>query len=125
LSLEPDVTFTGFREDIPEVLRALSVLAIPSKHEATPQAGLQALATQTPVVGSNVGGIPEIIRPGETGRLFPVGDAPALAAALRETLEDSATTRRYAEKGRALVASQFSVEVMLDKLEALYHHYLA
>ncbi|MBM3877752.1 MAG: glycosyltransferase family 4 protein, partial [Verrucomicrobia bacterium] len=66
-------TFTGHRDDIPNVLRALNVLVIPSLHEGVPQAGLQALACGTPVVGSDTGGIPEIIRHGETGRIFKSG----------------------------------------------------
>ena len=116
--LEACFTFTGYREDIPAVLRALSVLAIPLLHEAVPQSGLQALATQTPVIGSNVGGIPEIIRPGETGRLFPAGDAPALAAVIRETLENRKATRVLSERGRAYVAANHSLDVMLDNLVA-------
>ena len=124
LQLADCVTFTGHREDIPAVLRALSVLAIPSLHEGIPQIGLQALAAQTPVVGSNVGGIPTIIRPGETGRLVPPGDAAALAQSLRETLIETAVTRAFTERGRVLVEQQHSLPGMLDQLDALYRRYL-
>src|SRR5207247_919803 len=94
LELADGVTFAGHRDDVPEILRALAILVIPSLHEGIPQIALQALATQTPVIGSNVGGIPTIIRPDQTGRLVPPGDFAALADAIRETLEDSGTTRR-------------------------------
>lgn len=115
------VTFTGHREDVPEVLRALSVLVIPStRHEGVPQIGLQALATKTPVIGSDVGGIPEIIRPGETGRIFPAEDAVALARAIRETIEDSVATRAMVERGFTNVQSSHSLDAMLDRLDALY-----
>ena len=124
LRLGDCVTFTGQRDDVPAVLRALSVLAIPSLHEGIPQTGLQALATKTPVIGSEVGGIPSIIRPGETGRLVPPGDAAALARALRETLEDAATTRQLSERGRGLVEREHSLGGMLDRLEALYRRHL-
>jgi glycosyltransferase involved in cell wall biosynthesis len=126
LDLADVTTLTGHREDVPAILRALSVLVIPStKHEGVPQIGLQALATRTPVVGSDVGGIPEIIRPGETGRIFPNGNAAALAAALRETLEQSRQTQAFSERGRALVETNHSLEVMLDKLDALYLRHLS
>lgn len=119
------VTFTGHREDIPEILRALSVLVIPStQHEGVPQIGLQALATRTPVVGSDVGGIPEIIRPGETGRIFPAGNAAALAVAIRETLEAREVTAVLTRRGRAAVEARHSLDAMLDQLDALYRRHI-
>ena len=123
----PDcVTFTGHREDVPEVLRALDVLVIPStRHEGVPQIGLQALATKTPVIGSDVGGIPEIIRPGETGRIFPSGDAAALARAIRETIKDQTATRAMSERGSADVLARHSLDAMLDRLDALYSRVIA
>lgn len=124
LKLEDCVTFAGQRDDVPAVLRALSVLVIPSLHEGIPQTGLQALATKTPVIGSTAGGIPSIIRAGETGRLVAPGDAAALALAIRETLTDPATTRRLSERGRQLVEQEHSLEGMLDQLETLYQRYL-
>ncbi len=124
LQLGECVTFTGQRDDVPAVLRALSLLVIPSMHEGIPQTGMQALATKTPVVASDVGGIPSIIRPGETGRLVPPGDSTALARAIRDTLQNTAATKRMCEAGRALVEREHGVEGMLDKLELLYRRYL-
>lgn len=119
------VTMLGHREDVPELLRAISVLVIPStKHEGVPQIGLQALACKTPVVGSDVGGTPEIIRPGETGRIFPAGDAQALANAIRETLEQPEVTRQLSERGRQMVEEKHSFEAMLNKLEEIYRRFL-
>jgi glycosyltransferase involved in cell wall biosynthesis len=83
LGLGERVILTGFRRDIPEVMAALDVLALPSvRSEAFPQVIAQALAVGTPVVGTTVGGIPELIRDGETGRLVPPGDSQALAHAI-------------------------------------------
>jgi glycosyltransferase involved in cell wall biosynthesis len=125
LQLQQQVTLTGHREDVPEVLRALDVLVIAStRHEGVPQIGLQALACQTPVVGSDVGGIPEIIRPGETGRLFPAGNAAALAQALRDTLAQVEETRAMTQRGRAMVVERHSLDHMLDQLEQLYQRHL-
>jgi glycosyltransferase involved in cell wall biosynthesis len=123
LGLKPDeeVTLAGHREDVPAVLRSLAALAIPSTgHEGIPQIGLQALATKTPIVGSDAGGIPEIVRSGETGRIFPACDAKALAAAIEATLTQAEETRRFTENGRKLVEREHSLDHMLDRLEGIY-----
>ncbi len=119
------VTFTGHREDVPELLRALNVLVIPStQHEGVPQIGLQALACQTPVVGSDCGGIPEIIRDGETGRIFPAGNAPMLAATIARALEQPDASRQMTARGRELVERCYSRDTMLDVIEEIYRRYL-
>ena len=125
LSAANQMKCLGHREDVPEILRSLSVLIIPStRHEGIPQIGLQALATKTPVIGSDVGGIPEIIRPGETGRIFPAENAQALAAAIRETLFEKDATAKMTETGRKLVESRHSLEAMLDELDGIYRRWL-
>ncbi|PAW89322.1 MAG: hypothetical protein B9S33_03245 [Pedosphaera sp. Tous-C6FEB] len=121
---ESHVTLTGHREDVPELLRTLQVMVIPSLHEGIPQIGLQALACQTPVVGSDSGGIPEIIRAGETGRIFPAGDAGALARTITEALDQPDATRAMAARGRELVEHRYSQDTMLDVLEGIYRRYL-
>lgn len=124
--LEAEVILAGHREDVPAVLRGLDALVIAStRHEGIPQIGLQALATKTPVIGSDVGGTPEIIRTGETGRVFPAGNAGALAGAIREALEHAEDTRAMSERGRALVETGHSLETMLDRVEAVYRKHLS
>jgi glycosyltransferase involved in cell wall biosynthesis len=115
----------GHREDVADILRAIDVLVIAStKHEGVPQIGLQALASKTAVVGSDVGGTPEIIRQGVTGRNFPAGNGEALAKVIKETIQQSEQTRQYVEAGRKQVEAEHSLDVMLDKLEAIYRRYL-
>lgn len=119
--LAGQVTLAGHREDIPEVLRALDVLVIPStKHEGIPQIGLQAMACGTPVVGSDVGGIPEIIQPGKTGRITRAGDGEQLANAIAEALTNTEATSRMADHGRMMVEREHGIERMLDQLDSLY-----
>ncbi|MBN8419411.1 MAG: glycosyltransferase [Verrucomicrobia bacterium] len=117
-------TFLGHREDVPEIMRALDLVAIPSFHEAIPQSGLQALAMGVPVVASDVGGIPSIIRHGETGRLVPPHDAAALASAIRETLEQKPKTQAMCRAGQQFVTTQCSLDAMLDQLDAIYRRHL-
>ncbi len=123
--LEDKVDLFGHREDVPEVLRGMDLLIIPSTaHEGVPQVGLQALACEVPIIGSDVGGIPQIIRPNETGRLFPSGNAAALAAAIREAFAQADETRRMALAGRRLVVENHSLEGMLDTIEGIYRQRL-
>jgi glycosyltransferase involved in cell wall biosynthesis len=114
----------GHREDVPEIMRSLDVIAIPSFHEAVPQSGLQALATGIPVVASDVGGIPGIIKHGITGRLVPPKDAAALARAIRDTLEQREQTQAMTSAGLDLIRGDHSLEKMLDRLEVIYRQHL-
>jgi glycosyltransferase involved in cell wall biosynthesis len=124
LGVQDLFTLTGHREDVPDLMRAFDIVAIPSFHEAIPQSGLQALATGVPVVASNVGGIPSIIKDGETGRLVPMQDPSALASAIRETLEQREKTQSMCAEGRRFIEREHSLENMLDRLEAIYHRHL-
>ena len=116
LGLADSVTFTGHREDIPATLRALNLLVMPSLHEGIPPIGRQALATRTPVVGSDAGGIPSIIEQGVTGRIFPAGDAVALARAIRTVFDEPAATEAMTAAGRTRVAHHHSLAGMIDAL---------
>lgn len=116
----------GHIEDVPAVLRGLDVLVIPSTgHEGVPQIGLQALASKTLVVGSDVGGIPEIVIPGLTGRIFPAQDVDALAAELKEALNSEEENAHLKRNGRESIERQYSRDRMLDQLEILYARHLA
>lgn len=123
--VEDKVQFVGHREDIPDVLRALDVLCIPSlRHEGVPQIGLQALACETSVVGSDCGGIPEIIQDGVTGRVFPAGDATALAARIAESIDQPDETLRMRKQGRRMIEQGHSLDSMLSRLDTLYRRHL-
>jgi len=119
------VLMTGFRRDVPEVMAALDVLVLPSiKSEATSQVIPQALAVGTPVVASSVGGSPELVRDGETGRLVPPGDAGALAAAIVALLRDPAAARAMARAGQAMVQARFTLDAAMARTTALYRELL-
>lgn len=123
--VEGRVVMTGYREDVPAVLAALDVLVIAStRTDGVPQAGLQALATGVPVVGTKVGGIPEIVLDGETGLLVEPGDARALAEAVEALLADPARRERMGRAGVRMVRGRFSLEAMLDALEKVYEETL-
>jgi glycosyltransferase involved in cell wall biosynthesis len=121
MGLEGPVRLTGFRRDIPEVMAALDVLVLPStRSEATSQVIPQALAVGTPVIGSRIGGIPEIVRDGETGRLVPPGDAEALAAAIIAMLQEPERARLMALAGQALIRAGYTLDASMARTTAVY-----
>ena len=125
MGLERDVLMTGFRRDIPELMVALDVLVVAStKSEGIPQVILQALAVATPVAASAVGGIPEIIRDGENGRLVPPADAHALAQAILWLLDDPTRARAMARVGQAQVRGGHTVDIMMARTTAVYRELL-
>ena len=125
MGLERDVIMTGFRRDIPELMVALDVLVVAStKSEGIPQVILQALAVATPVAASAVGGIPEIIRDGENGRLVPPADAHALAQAILWLLDDPTRARAMARVGQAQVRGGHTVDIMMARTTAVYRELL-
>jgi glycosyltransferase involved in cell wall biosynthesis len=125
MGLEPRVIMTGFRRDIPEVMAALDVLVLPStKSEATSQVIPQALAVGTPVAAAATGGIPEIVRDGETGRLVEPGNAPALARAVLSLLADPERAREMALAGQALIRARYSADASMSATTDVYRELL-
>jgi len=88
LNLTHCVHFTGSRNDVPDLMQASDALVVPSLFEGLPLIVLEAMALHLPVIGSDVCGIAETVRDGVTGRLVPLNDVSALAAAMRELLND-------------------------------------
>lgn len=120
------VSFTGFRPDVAELLRAMDCFALASvRTEGIPQSLLQALATELPVVASAVGGIPEVIEHETTGLLVPPGDAKALAEGILTALRKPDFARRLAKAGRQVVERRFSRAMAIQRLIALYEELLA
>lgn len=120
LGLSNVVRFLGFQSDVQTVLDALDVFAIPSLSEALPFALLEAMATELPAVGAAVGGIPEVIVPGETGFVIPPRQPDRLAESLRVLLKDAALRTRLGTAGRARVVRYFHERDMVQKTIDVY-----
>src|SRR5437870_1150977 len=126
MGLDAAVTLTGFRRDIPEVMAALDVLVLPSiRSEATSQVIPQAFAVGTPVVATTVGGSPELVRDGETGRLVPPEDPPALARAVLEILRDPERARAMGRAGQAAISAGLTLDASMARTTAVYRELLA
>ncbi len=95
--LERDVEFLGWREDMPALIKAADIVALPSHTEGLPRAILEAMLLKRPVCAAPVGGIPEVITHGRTGMLFGVRDAGGLAGAVETLAGDPAARGRIVE----------------------------
>lgn len=119
------VHLLGYRSDVPEVLASLAVLVLPSTaHEGVPQIILQAQAMKRPVVGTQIGGIPEVIQHGETGFIVPPRNPVALAGAIEQIMENPAVAESMAARAYERIQSHHSLDVMGHHLERLYAEYL-
>ena len=110
LQLTPNVHFAGSRDDVARLLPAIDVFVLTSTSECFPISVLEAMACARPAVCTAVGGIPEVIKDGETGYLVPPKDPPQLAARLVRLLQDPLTARRMGRAARARVEAEFDLD---------------
>lgn len=124
LNVAEHVVFTGFRKDIPDLLAAFDLFAMPSISEGLGTAVLEAAAAARPIVASDVGGIPDIVHHEETGLLVPPADPVALAKALLRLAEDRDLAARLGRAARERVRREFSEEALVEKTEGCYRDWL-
>ena len=120
LGIPGRVTFRGFQRDVAGILAGAQVLALSSASEAFPYVILEAMRAGLPVVASKVGGIPEAVVHGETGLLFPAGDAEALRACLSLLLGNPRLRREMGAAGRRRFLNHFTLERMLSGTQRVY-----
>jgi glycosyltransferase involved in cell wall biosynthesis len=125
LGLESRFRFLGFRPDAPRLIPAFDVVAVPSLVEPLGNATLEAMAAGRPVVGSRVGGIPEMIVDGETGSLVPPRAPHALADALSTLVESPELRQRFGATARARAVSHFGLPLHAERLQRTYDDLLA
>ena len=110
----------GGRNDVAQLLLGFDAFVLPSLAEGISNTILEAMASGLPVVATNVGGNPDLLRDGETGLLVPRSDPEALARALRTYIDDPALAARHGRAGRERVEREFSLEVMMRRYMAVY-----
>jgi glycosyltransferase involved in cell wall biosynthesis len=125
LGLTARFRFLGFRNDAPRLIPAFDIVAVPSHVEPLGNATLEAMAAGVPVVGSRVGGIPEMVLDGVTGRLVLPRDPAALADALEGLLAAPDLRRACGLAARARAESHFSLSTHARRLQDTYDALLA
>jgi glycosyltransferase involved in cell wall biosynthesis len=125
LGVEDIVFFLGFRDDVPRILASLDLFVLSSHHEGMGSSLLDAMASRLPIVATQAGGIPEVVKDRETGLLVPPRDAGELARAILEIYGDRELAARLAERGYEVVHRQFSAEAMAGRMVDLYERFAA
>lgn len=121
LGIQDAVIFAGWMQDVRGVFADLNVKVLCSHNEGTSVSVIEALATSCPVVSTDVGGMRDLLEGGKLGRLVPPDDAPALAQAILETIDnppDPAVARQ-------LMLDQYGIERLLKDMDSLYRGLLA
>jgi L-malate glycosyltransferase len=124
LGVAQHVVFQPATSDVPQWLNAMDIFVLPSHSEAMSNALMEALACGAAAVASNVGGNPELIRHGETGLLFPAGNAEELAARLQRLVQDAELRARLGAAGAAFIASEMSIDTASTRMAAIYREFL-
>ena len=124
LGLGAHVRFLGERHDVPRLLVASDLFVLPSHREGLPLSLVEAHAMSRASVAFDVGGNPEVLRDGHTGRLAPAEDVSALADALADLLEDETTRQTYARAARERYLSHFTHDRMVGAYAELYRQLL-
>lgn len=120
-ALNGKVIMTGYREDVPQILRSLDIFVLPSySNEGIPQCILQAMAMGIPVISTSVGGIGEVVKNGETGTLVPPRDTRALSEAIYRGYENKEESLNLARRAREVILKDFTLERTIEKTKKVY-----
>jgi glycosyltransferase involved in cell wall biosynthesis len=125
LGIVRDSLFLGYQENVARFYAAFDALILPSANEGTPVSAIEALAGGRPVVATDVGGVPDVVRDGVDGFLVEPGDVEAMADRLARLAADADLRRRMGEAGAESVRERYAVERLLDDVDALYRRLLA
>ena len=120
------VTFTGWvdEEDAAKLLASADLLVLPSKNEGLPMAILEAMAHGLPVISTPVGAISDVVIPGKTGLLAPVGDVDQLASALRQLIDCPEMRRRMGAAALDAFTKEYSIGPYCERLTSIYQRLL-
>ncbi|MFU1887527.1 glycosyltransferase [Bacillus wiedmannii] len=120
LQLNDSVSLLGFRDDIIKEYSAHDIIVIPSKNEGLSYVAIEAIAMKKPVIATNIGGLPEVIVPNQSGISIPYGDVEQLATALATLLQDDKLYYSLAECGREYYLQHFTFSKMIEEVKHIY-----
>jgi len=120
LGIEKNVIFSGFIENIEEIMNITDINVITSKQEALCLSIIEGMSIGVPAVGTDAGGIPEVIENGKTGYIAQVGDYEKIAEFIADLLEDEDTYNTFSENCIKAVEEKFLAKDMAEKIEELY-----
>lgn len=124
LGVDRQVVFTGYRDDVARLLKAMDVIALPSRWEGLPLVLLEAMACRKPIVASRVTGNIDVVVDGVTGFLVPSGAPQALAERIVLLLQDAHLCDELGRRGRERVEQEFSLAQMVAHMRSVYQDLL-
>ncbi|MCJ7838301.1 MAG: N-acetyl-alpha-D-glucosaminyl L-malate synthase BshA [Burkholderiales bacterium] len=124
LGIVSDVTFVGETDSVVDILSSADVFLLPSEMESFGLAALEAMACEVPVVGSDVGGLNEVVEHGESGYLLPTGDVESMAAYTLKILGNQDLRTRLGKKGRSIATEKFRPQTALHSYLQVYESVL-
>ncbi|WP_085994422.1 N-acetyl-alpha-D-glucosaminyl L-malate synthase BshA [Oceanobacillus senegalensis] len=124
LGIENDVLFLGKQNSISEILSISDLLLLLSEKESFGLVLLEAMACKVPCIGTNIGGIPEVIKHKETGYIVDLGDVEQASAYAIHLLKDNSRLKRFSENAYSYIQAQFKSEQIIQQYIDLYHEVL-
>ncbi|MBI3650401.1 MAG: N-acetyl-alpha-D-glucosaminyl L-malate synthase BshA [Acidobacteria bacterium] len=127
LGVEENVIFAGKQPQaqVRDYLSIADLLVLPSQSESFGLVALEAMACEVPVIATRVGGLPEVVKEGETGYLFDIGDVEGMAQAALQLLNDESLRQRLGKRGRDIALANFTTEKIIPQYERLYKSLIA
>ncbi len=124
LGIAERVKFIGVVDQVAPFLKAADLLLLPSETESFGLVALEAMASGVPVIASNVGGLPEVVKHGETGYLAPVGDVDKMAEYAIQLLSDCERHKQFSHAARQHAVRNFDYHDIIPQYEAIYKRVL-
>ncbi len=115
------IQFKGFVPEVDEAMAAVDAVVVPSTWaEAFPYSALEAMSLARPIIGSRIGGIPEIVEDNVNGKLFEAGNADSLALAVHSLASDRQQAIQMGLDGQKLQKTEYTIARMAERIEAVY-----
>jgi N-acetyl-alpha-D-glucosaminyl L-malate synthase BshA len=123
--LMKNVLFLGKQDNVPDIMACASVLLLPSELESFGLVALEAMSCEVPVIATNVGGLPEVVVPGETGFLAPLGDTEVMADYALQIVRNPGLKEKMGKAGRKRAIEIFGKDRIVPQYEKYYESILA
>lgn len=123
LKISDKVIFTGMRNDIPEIFRALDIFVLSSRNEGLGRVLVEAMVSEVPIVASKVGGVPEVVEYGKSGLLFNSENFNELSENILKLVAQNNLREKLVQNGKRR-AEDFEMQLMIDKVKSIYDSFL-
>jgi len=120
LGVHDDVVYLGTQDSIENLLGCADLFLLPSSEESFGLAALEAMSCGTPIIATNIGGLPEVVTHGQDGFLYPVGDVESMAAAAIDLLDDQEKLAAMRQAARRKAEDHFRQQQIVPQYEEYY-----